>query len=280
MSLTTTLDGLWALQVFAGVERVCPELGLRPHDKRSETPRVAKSLDVVSELINEKAVTAHGDGFLVDKPILNWLTVLSRREVALVMLIQQPGENTDLPERVALCRRGKWWVSLAIYGNATVRIKPMGIATTHDDASTLIRRELEAICGTNEPAKFKPLTVSTSRLRACKNERDVERLVIEAGADVDQLRAGLALSRSGQSAQASLCAFQQRQKTVPTVSPLFVTIADTDRGRLMIKNVISGGQQWTILAPGISKSINSAIIELLKSLPANEEWHNARNPFG
>jgi hypothetical protein len=280
MSLMTTLDGLWALQVFAGIERVCPELGLRPHDRRSETARLAQSLEVMSELINEKAVTVRGGNFVVDKPILNWLTVLSRREVALLVLIQQPGGNTDLPDRVALCRRGKWWVSLAIYGNAMVAIKPMGIATTHVEASRLVRRELDAICGVNEPAKFRPLTVATAGLRACRQERDVERLVIEAGADVDQLRAGLALSRSGRSAQASICAFQQGQKTVPTVSTLFVTVADTERGRMMIKNVISGGQQWTILAPGLTESINSAVVELLKSLPANKDWHNARNPFG
>lgn len=280
MTLTTTLDGLWALQVFAGIERVCPELGLRPHDRRCETARLASSLDVVSELVNEKAITAHGDGFLVDKPIVNWLTVLSRREVALMVLIQQPGGNTDLPERVVLARRGQWWVSMAIYSNAAVAIKPMGIATTHADAATLIRRELDAICGVHEPAKFRPITVATTGLRACKHERDVERLVIAAGADIDQLRAGLALSRSGHSAQASICAFQQGQNTVPTVSNFFVTIADTDLGRMMVKNVVSGGQQWTILAPGVSAYINSAVIELLKSLPANEDWYNTRNPFG
>lgn len=280
MTLTTTLDGLWALQVFAGIERVCPELGLRPHDRRSETPRLASSLDVVSELINEKAITAHGDGFVVDKPIVNWLTVLSRREVALMVLIQQPGGNTDLPERVVLARRGQWWVSMAIYRGTTVAIKPMGIATTHADAAALIRRELDAICGVHEPAKFRPLTVATAGLRGCKHERDVERLVIAAGADVDQLRAGLALSKSGLSAQASICAFQQGQKTVPTVSNFFVTIADTEQGRMMVKNIISGGQQWTILAPGASGNINSAVIELLKTLPANEDWYNTRNPFG
>ena len=41
--LATTLDGLWALQVFTGIETVCPELGLRPHLPRGdgERPEVA-----------------------------------------------------------------------------------------------------------------------------------------------------------------------------------------------------------------------------------------------
>ena len=29
--LTTTVDGLWVLQVLSGIEVMAPELGLRPH---------------------------------------------------------------------------------------------------------------------------------------------------------------------------------------------------------------------------------------------------------
>lgn len=280
MALTTSLDGLWALQVMCGVERVCPELGLRPHDPRTEPPQLAASLPVVSELVEQRAITADGDSaFMVDKPIVDWLTVLSRREVALTMLIHQSGQQSDLPRRVALCRRGKWWVSLSVFDNDTVCMQPMGVATCADAAARLIEREISAVCGTCEPAAFKPLTVPTGRLRSCRAVRDVQQLMIDAGADVDQLRAGLALSNSGTSAQASVCAFEQGQNALPVVSSHVVTIADTPLGRIMIKNITRDREQWTIIFPGISHRITIALRELLSTLPSRDDWYSVRNPF-
>ncbi|HOB50942.1 MAG TPA: ESX secretion-associated protein EspG, partial [Mycobacterium sp.] len=36
--LTTSIDGLWVLQVLTGIEVVAPELGLRPHLPSIEKP--------------------------------------------------------------------------------------------------------------------------------------------------------------------------------------------------------------------------------------------------
>lgn len=278
---TTTLDGLWAIQVVAGIERVCPELGLRPHVPQSETVQLAQELPVFAELVEQEAVVETAAGFQVDKPIFEWLTVLSRREVALIVLMHQPGDNRDLPLRVALTRFGRWWVSMSLFDNHTVRIRPMGTARTNADAATLVQREIENICGTAQPASsFDPIVVSTDRLLACTSIDAIKKMMIKEGATVDQLRAGLMLSSSGECAMASVVALQQGQKLEPAVTDHVVTVADTAGGRMVVKNIRRNGQQWTVLAPGAARVITSALTELLATLPAGEEWHNARNVFG
>jgi hypothetical protein len=286
--LATTLDGLWALQVFTGIETLCPELGLRPHLPRAagEQPQVAVHHPVVRELVNCGAVTLGDDGPTVDKPIAEWMTVISRREVALLLLIHQPLQpqeadgGGDLPTRVALSRFGQWWVSLARYDNGMVRIGPMGTATTRDEAAGLVCREVESICGANDAARFEPIAVAADRLRAlATNPAGLEQMLIEEGANVDQLRAGLALADVGRSAQCSVVALQSGQGR-PVVTDHFVTVGDTARGRVMVKNIRRSGQRWTVLAPGARHSINTGIVELLSSLPAGNDWFSIRNPFG
>lgn len=278
---TATLDGLWAIQVVAGIERVCPELGLRPHDPRTETVQLAQSVPVFGELVEQGAVVETADGWHVDKPIFEWLTVLSRREVALIVLMQQPGESRDLPLRVALSRFGRWWVSMSLFDNHTVRIRPMGTARTNEDAASLIVRELENLCGTAEPASsFEPIVVASDRLLACRSVEAVQKMMLSEGASADQLRAGLTLSSADECATASIVALQQGQKLEPVVTDHFVTVADTADGRMVIKNVDRSGKRWTVLAPGAPRVIRSALSELLATLPAGEEWHNARNVFG
>ena len=56
--LTTTVDGLWVLQVLSGIEVVAPELGLRPHFPSIETTESALAHPVSSELRDNGAITA------------------------------------------------------------------------------------------------------------------------------------------------------------------------------------------------------------------------------
>jgi hypothetical protein len=279
--LATTLDGLWALQVFTGIETICPELGLRPHLPRaeSERPEVAVRHPAAGELIHCGAITVGADGPTVDRPIAEWLTVISRREVALMMLIHRPsGHGSDLPTRVALSRFGQWWVSLARYDNDAVVIRPMGTATTRDAAAGLVCREVEAVCDVNDAAKFEPMTVATDRLLALTaHPAGLEKMLIKEGANLDQLRAGLALA-DARSAQCSLVALQSGQRSA-VVTDNVVTIGDTAIGRMMVKNMRRSGQRWTVLAPGTQNFINSGIVELLSTLPAGNDWFSIRNAF-
>ena len=48
--LTTTIDGLWVLQVLTGLEALAPELGLRPILPSVETAQTALAHPVTADL--------------------------------------------------------------------------------------------------------------------------------------------------------------------------------------------------------------------------------------
>src|SRR4030088_1177768 len=75
--LTTTVDGLWALQVLTGIETVAPELGLRPHLPSVEPKRLALGHPVTTELRDVGVIDESG---AVSTTVVEWLTVLSRRD--------------------------------------------------------------------------------------------------------------------------------------------------------------------------------------------------------
>ncbi|OBH21194.1 hypothetical protein A5710_03140 [Mycolicibacter sinensis] len=54
--LTTTIDGLWVLQVLAGVESLPPELALRPTLPDIETARMAMAHPVAHELCTQGVI--------------------------------------------------------------------------------------------------------------------------------------------------------------------------------------------------------------------------------
>ena len=58
--LTTTIDGLWVLQILAGIEAFAPELGLRPTMPRVETAQLALAHPVAAELREQGVINAAG----------------------------------------------------------------------------------------------------------------------------------------------------------------------------------------------------------------------------
>ena len=106
--LTTTIDGLWVLQVLAGIEVIAPELGLRPYLPSVETAQAALGHPVAAELRDAGAITGAGE---VDDAVRDWLTVLSRRSTALVFSVQTPSDPPTV-ERVMLAQFAQWWVAL------------------------------------------------------------------------------------------------------------------------------------------------------------------------
>src|ERR1700733_13263838 len=104
--LTTTVDGLWVLQAMTGVAQTCPELGLRPLLPRLDTPERALRHSVAADLVTAGARDEAGN---VDPMIREWLTVLLRRDLALVATIGVPGRE---PTRASICRFASWWVGL------------------------------------------------------------------------------------------------------------------------------------------------------------------------
>ncbi|EUA56726.1 espG family protein [Mycobacterium xenopi 4042] len=106
--LTTTVDGLWALQILTGIEVVAPELGLRPILPSVETPQMALLHPITAEL---QAAGVIDDSGTVDPIVVEWLTVLARRDVALVIQARSPqrGMNPTGQSSPATRSGGSCW---------------------------------------------------------------------------------------------------------------------------------------------------------------------------
>jgi EspG family len=273
--LTTTLDGLWALQVLSGIEVLAPEMGLRPHLPSVEPRRLALQHPVAAELLAAGVIDESG---AVDSTVLEWLTVLSRRDVGLLMYFRI--SDDDEPPRVLLARFAQWWVAMERSADI-VRISGAGIASNEGTANSALNAQIERLCGTNRPAALRPVTLDAEALRsAAASLEDVRRFFSRQGLEPDQLHMLELAADPARSAQVSIVAIQAGVDTgLPTrtfIERGGVTIIDTPDGRLVVEQVCTAGKQWMIVAPGAKSHIASAINHMVRRLPANREWYSYR----
>jgi hypothetical protein len=273
--LTTTIDGLWALQVLTGIEVVAPELGLRPHLPSVEPKRLALEHPVTAEL---RATGAIDEFDAVDGAVVEWLTVLSRRDMALLMQFRVPGD--DEPARALLARFAQWWVVMERSADL-MRIGGAGIAGAEGRANAALNAQIERLCGNNAPASLRPVTLDADAMRAAATSRETLRVFLESqGLKPDQLRMLLMAADPDRSAQASIVAMQSGVDTGrPTrthVEQSAVAIVDTPEGRLVTENVNAAGRRWMIIAPGTNSNVASAISHMVRRLPADKEWFSYR----
>lgn len=273
--LTTTVDGLWALQVLTGIETVAPELGLRPHLPSVEPRHLALMHPITAELRRVGVVDDHN---AVDSIVVEWLTVLCRRDVALYIQIGAPGD--DEPARVLLARFAQWWVVLERSADL-IRISGAGAATAEGAASTVVNAQIERLCGANRPASLRPVTLHTDALRsAAAGEQSAATYLAGQGLEADQLRMLTLAADPTRSAQASIVAIQSGMATSLAhrthIEMGSVTVIDTPEGRLVAEDIESAGSNWTIIAPGTTSNIAAAVNRLARRLPADQDWHSYR----
>lgn len=262
--LTTTVDGLWALQVLTGIEVVAPELGLRPHLPSVETIDMALRHPISVELQAAKVITAEGT---VDEPVVEWLTVLSRRDGALLLYAQSPA-NPSQPERVLLARFRQWWVALE-HHEEIVRLSGAGIATTERSACELINTEIKRLCGELPPAEVRPVTVDAVQLlTAVRDQASLRHFLLTQRLDPDQCGLLMQASDPKSSAQISIVASPFAAGTV--------TIIDSPQGRLVSERITRGGKTWIVVSPGSARQINSAVQKLMRCLPAEDAPYSHR----
>lgn len=273
--LTTTVDGLWVLQVLSGIEVLAPELGLRPHLPSVETHEMALAHPVADELRAAGVITEAG---AVDDAVLEWLTVLSRRDVALLVYAQTPAHDTE-PERVLLARFAQWWVALERSG-IMVRLSSAGTATTEESAGVLINSQIDRLCGELKPASLRPVTLDTAELLAAVHDRaSLRAYLVDKRLDSDQISTLTLAADTERSAQASVVAIQSGAANGPARSHIeqgAVTIIDTPQGRLVSEHVRRGGRSWMIVSPGSPGNIASAVQNMVRRLPAEDEWYSHR----
>jgi hypothetical protein len=273
--LTTTVDGLWALQVLTGIETVAPELGLRPHLPSVEPKRLALAHPVTTELRDVGVIDESG---AVDATVMEWLTVLSRRDIALFIQIRTPALRE--PARVLLARFAQWWVVMERSADL-IRISEVGTASCEESSGSVLTAEIERLCGHNTPASLRPVTLDTNAMRAAAaNQEGPQTFLAGQGLEADQLRMLTLAADLDRSAQAAIVALQsgvavaRYQRTHIEASA--VTIIDTPEGRLVAEDVRSAGKTWTIVAPGAKSNIAAAINRMVRRLPARQEWHSYR----
>ena len=264
--LTTTIDGLWVLQVLAGIEVIAPELGLRPYLPSVETAQVALGHPVAAELREVGAITAAGE---VDDAVRDWLTVLSRRSTALVFSVQTPSDPPTV-ERVVLAQFAQWWVALERC-ESTVRLSSAGMATSEHSAAALISSQIEQLCGAMPPAPLRPATLDIDELVGTVHDGDgLRRFLTHHRLDPDQISTLVLAADTTKSAQACIVATQS-VRTNPAaracIEPGAVAILDTPSGRLVSERVIRAGRPWMIVSPGSGGHIASAVLAMMRRLP-------------
>ncbi|MFN0143569.1 MAG: ESX secretion-associated protein EspG [Mycobacterium sp.] len=271
--LTTTIDGLWALQVLSGIEVLAPELGLRPYLPSIETPRMALEHPIAAEL---RDVGAIDDAGAVDDTVHEWLTVVARRDVALLFYTQTPSGDRA-PERVVLARLAQWWVTLERCGS-TVHLSGAGTATSQHAADLLISVQIERLCGAMAPAQCRPATIDVAQLVARVNDgASLRRFLTDHHCDSDQARTLALAADTTLSAQASMVALQSGLAS-PTSRAVIesgaVTVIDTPSGRLVSERVVRGGRPWMIVSPGSVGNIAAAVRKMMHRLPAYDAGHS------
>lgn len=275
--LTTTLDGLWVLQVLSGIEVLAPELGLRPHLPSVESPQAALAHPAAEEL---RAAGVVDDSGAVDQTVLEWLTVLSRRDVALLIYAQTPSPAAGAePERVLIARFAAWWVSVERFANQ-IRLCGAGTASSEQSAGQLIAAQIERVCGQMPPATLRPVTIEVDELlRAVRETGDLRGFLLGSGLGSDQVALLTLASDTERAAQASIVAIQSGVASGPAIGHIgagTVTVIDTPRGRLVSEQVKRGERSWMIVGPGSAGSISSAVLTMMRNLPAREGWYSYR----
>lgn len=273
--LTTTLDGLWVLQVLTGIEVLAPEMGLRPHLPSIESSAIALAHPVASELRTVGAIAEDGS---VDTTVLEWMTVLSRRDAALLFHTRTPGDR-ETPQRILLARFAQWWVALERRG-IEVRISGVGTATTESSAGGLIHSLLARLCGRTSPACLRPVCLPLDELlEEVGDAGRVRAVLFDARLDADQLAALTLAADSERSPQTSIVAIQSGVSGAPTrthIGPGCVTVIDTARGRLVSEQISHGGSSWLMVSPGSGDTIAAAVQGMLRRLPAEKDWYSIR----
>ena len=272
--LTTTVDGLWVLQVVTGIEQTCPELGLRPLLPRLDTAARALRHPVAAELVAAGALDEAGKA---DPMIVEWLTVLLRRDLGLVVHINVPGRQLT---RAAICRFASWWVVMERHEDL-VRLYPAGTASDEAGATELLVGQIERLCGVAEAAPLRPVTLDTEQLLgSVRDAASLKSFLMGQRLDVDQLQILTAAADPARSASAAIVALQAGAGPDATariaVGDASVAIVDTVSGRICVESVTSGRRRYQVISPGSRTDIGGAVGRLIRGLPAGEEWYSHR----
>lgn len=261
--------------MLTGIEALAPELALRPILPSAESAEVALTHPVCAEL---RSAGVLDDAGAVDATVVEWLTVLARRDIALAIELRRPGD--DPPARALLARFARWWV-VAERCEGLVRIGGAGTAGAEGAATTVIANQLHRLCGQLAPAPLRPVTLDAAAVAATAGHPESLRAyLVGQRLDAEQLQILTMAADPQRSAQAAIVAIQSGLETGrPTrtqVEPTVVSIIDSPAGRLVAEHIPANDKNWMIIAPGTPGHVARAVNHLLRRLPAEDEWYCRR----
>ena len=266
--LTTTLDGLWVLQVLSGIEVLAPELGLRPHLPSIESRDAALAHPVAAELIDAGVITTSGT---IDDTVLEWLTVLSRRDIALLLHMREVGAQ---PVQTLLARFGQWWVALE-RNDSLIRLSGVGTTNSEQSAGRAVMREIDRLCGAMPASAMRPVSIKTDELLAAvRSGANLQNYLRTKRFDTDQVRQLTLASEPERTRQTSVVAIQSGAR--PQITPGALTVIDTPEGRLLVEHVSQDGIAWMVVTPGSAEALATGVRNLLRRVPAQPAWHSYR----
>ena len=266
--LTTTLDGLWVLQLLSGIEVLAPELGLRPHLPSMESRDAALAHPVATELIDAGVITASGT---IDDTVLEWLTVLSRRDIALLLHMREVGAR---PVQTLLARFGQWWVALE-RNDSLIRLSGVGTSNSEQSAGRAVMGEIDRLCGAMPASTMRPVSIKTDELLAAvRSGANLQNYLRTKRFDTDQVRQLAIASEPERTRQTSVVAIQSGAR--PQITPGALTVIDTPEGRLLVEHVSQDGIAWMVVTPGSAEALATGVRNLLRRVPAQHAWHSYR----
>lgn len=273
--LTTTTDGLWVLQVLTGIEVVAPELMLRPHLPSVEPKQLALAHPVTADLRAHGVVDAAGE---VDATVVEWLTALSRRDIALLVQSSRPGQVAT--SRALVARYASWWVVIERSGEL-IHLHGAGTAAAEDPAHMVIASEIERLCGSLPAASLRPVTLDALAARAAATNPQAQRsLLARQRLDAQQRQILRWVADQQRAAQTAVVAIQYGADAGRPgrahIDQGAVTIIDTEEGRLVAEHLTYAAKVWLIVGPGTKNAIASAVAAMLRRLPAGQEWYAHR----
>ncbi len=248
---------------------------MRPLLPRLDTPERALRHPVVAELMAAGALDEAGNA---DPMIREWLTVLVRRDLGLLVTIGDtwPRAHTcgHLPIRHLVggvgTPRAIWCVFILPAPPAT-RPGPVSWWLVRSSGCAAWRRQRR--CGRSP-------WIPSSCSQSVRDAASLRSFLLSQRLDVDQLQIVTMAADPARSAHAAIVALQAgvgpEEMARLVVGDSTVSIIDTPAGRVCVESVTSGQRRYQVLSPGSRSDIGGAVQRLIRRLPAGEEWYSYR----
>lgn len=277
--LTTSTDGVWALQALLRIERMPTALRLKPFipsahgDLIVETTQGRRPLSDTAQyhdLVRAGVIDERG---YVDDIVRDWMTVLSRAEREVMLTIRrpdQPATETTGPtvhERVLVVCRYQRYLAMAARDGDEVVIG--GVAETDDPA-----HQIDAICdiiipalGDHPPADIDginlPRDMILAEMQAAAGSPEGSAAALrQVGLGPWEVEVVQAATKLDQSAMGVVAVIDHGAKM--HVHPHVLTVADSEYGRLSFTTMTGAdGTEWLSIWPTTPTSLRKDLGDLL-----------------